>query len=319
MSNATGEDTSNSWMGHMRNGAFEEAWKISDADLKSRAGKPCWHLPRHLQYIWNGTPLNGKRVLVRCYHGLGDTIQYIRFAPLIRSVAKEVIVWAQAPLIPLLKTVKGIDRLLPLHNGTPEVEYDVDMEIMESTHIFRTTPETIPLEIPYLQVEPKEISSDNKQLTVGLVWRAGDWNEQRSIPFSALLPLAKVQGIQLYILQGGAASAGWHEGFGIHPGEFDLFDYARVIRGLDLLITVDSMPAHLAGALGVPVWNLLYAGADWRWMDNREDSPWYPTMRIFRQEQPFDWETVIKRVSDELKKCGKQMFIHPAVSRSAYR
>jgi len=290
------------WMHHMRRGAFAEAWVKSDADLKSRVGKPCWHLPRHFQYIWNGTSLTGKRVLVRCYHGLGDTIQFIRYAPLLQAMATEVIVWAQAPLIPLLKTVLGINQILPLHDGTPEVNFDVDVEIMELPHIFRTTLATIPAVIPYLHVEPLLLSPQDKQLSVGLVWKAGDWDERRSIPFTTLAPLAAVPGIRFYILQAEAKKAGWQEEFGNYPGEFDLLDYARVVRGLDLLISVDSMPAHLAGALGVPVWTLLHTEADWRWMENREDSPWYPTMRLFRQEQPGDWSSVIQRVTFELEK-----------------
>jgi hypothetical protein len=107
--------------------------------LQARASVPCWHWPRHLQYIWDGTPLAGKRVLVRCYHGLGDTLQFIRYAPLIKTIAREVIVLAQPALLPLLRTMRGIDRLLPLHNGAPDVEYDVDVESMKLPHIFRTT------------------------------------------------------------------------------------------------------------------------------------------------------------------------------------
>lgn len=301
MSQDIQKDTPNLWMHHMRKGAFEEAWKQSDADLKARAGKPCWHLPRHFQYIWNGDSLADKRVLIRCYHGLGDTIQFIRFVPLLKKWAKDVIVWAQEPLIPLLETVEGINQLLTLHDGTPEADYDLDVEIMELPHIFRTTVATIPATIPYLHVEPMPLSSEKNKLAVGLVWKAGDWDERRGIPFSILQPLAEVPGIQLYILQASAAAAGWQEGFGINPGEFSLFDYARIVRGLDLLISVDSMPVHLAGAQGVPVWNLLHAEADWRWMDDRNDSPWYPTMRIFRQAQPGNWEGVIERVTEELK------------------
>ena len=293
------------WMHHMRRGAFEEAWEKSDADLKPRAGQPCWHLPRHFQYIWNGTSLQGKRVLVRCYHGLGDTIQFIRYIPLVKAIATEVIVWAQAPLISLLKTVPGIDQILPLHDGSPEVAYDVDVEVMELPHILRTTLATIPSVIPYLQVDPLSLSPKDKKLSVGLVWKAGDWDERRSIPFATLAPLAAVPGISLYILQANTPAAGWQEGFGNYPGEFSLFDYARVVRGLDLLITIDSMPAHLAGALGVPVWTLLHTEADWRWMENREDSPWYPTMRLFRQMQSGDWEGVIGRVAAELENLVK--------------
>jgi hypothetical protein len=306
MSPDMAEDPSELWMRHMMGGAFEEAWKISESALRSRAGKPCWHLPRHLQYLWDGRPLAGKRVLVRCYHGLGDTIQFIRYAPLVKAIAAEVIVWAQPPLLPLLKTVPGIDQLLPLHEGRPEAAFDVDVEIMDLPLIFRTTVATIPATIPYLQVEPLWPSAGKNQLAVGLIWKAGDWDDRRSIPFYLLAPLAEIPGIKLYILQSDATEAGWREGFGIYPGSFSLSGFARFIKALNIVITVDSMPAHLAGALGVPVWNLVHAGADWRWMKNRTDSPWYPTMHLFRQERAGEWEPVIERVRNELQKCCSQ-------------
>jgi hypothetical protein len=301
MSTEINEDNSGIWIQHMLQGEFEEAWKFSDKVLRSRAGKPCWHLPRHFQNIWNGASLEGKRVFVRCYHGLGDTIQFIRFAPYIKAIAKTVTVWAQPPLMPLLESVEGIDQLLPLHDGTPDVEYDVDVEVMELPHIFRTTVDTIPSQVPYLHVEPLRLQPYNDNLNIGLIWKAGDWDEGRSIPFSFLPPLAAIQGINLYILQAGAETFGWNEDFGIHPGEFNLYDYARVIKGLDLLISVDSMPVHLAGALAKPVWNLVQAKADWRWMENRVDSPWYPTMKIFRQKQQGEWRSLVEQVAAELK------------------
>jgi hypothetical protein len=300
MSNVVTETNADLWMRHMRSGAFEKAWTFSDAVLKERAGAPCWHWPRHLQYVWDGSSLEGKRVLVRCYHGLGDTLQFIRFMPRLKAVAEEVIVWAQPPLLPLLDTVAGIDKLLPLHDGTPEVAYDVDVESMELSHIFRVTTDTLPSAVPYIQVAPLPLAKEGEGLAVGLVWKAGDWDDRRSIPFGALAPLNRIEGVQLYILQSGAAAAGWTEGFGLNPGEYPLHEYARLVAGLDLLITVDSMPAHLAGALGRPVWTLLHAEADWRWMDGRDDSPWYPTMRLFRQQRPGDWEGVLRRVAGEL-------------------
>jgi hypothetical protein len=289
------------WLHHMRRGDFAAAWQHSDQDLAARAGQPCWHLPRHLQYVWDGRPLAGQRVLVRCYHGLGDTIQFIRYMPLLKAIGAEVIVWAQAELLPLLQTAPGIDQLLPLHDGTPEAAYDVDVEIMELPHFFRTTLATIPADIPYLHVQPKRLLADSEQLAVGLVWKAGNWDARRSIPFALLEPLASVPGVQLYILQADAAASGWREGVGSNPGVFELHEYARVIKGLDLLITVDSMPAHLAGALGVPVWTLLQAEADWRWLTHRDDSPWYPTMRLFRQETAGDWAGVVMRVMAALR------------------
>ena len=283
----------------MRRGEFAEAWRRSDADLCARAGQPCWHWPRHLQYVWDGRHLAGQRVLVRCYHGLGDTIQFIRYAPLLKDLGAEVIVWAQPALLPLLATAAGIDQLLPLHDGTPEAAYDADVEIMELPHIFRTTLGTIPRAVPYLHVEPRRLA-DEGRLAVGLVWQAGDWDERRSVPFGLLAPLAAVPGIELFILQANATAAGWQAGVGTYLGDFDLYEYARVVRGLDLLITVDSMPAHLAGALGVPVWTLLHAAADWRWLSARDDSPWYPTMRLFWQATPGKWALVVARVQEEL-------------------
>ena len=210
--------------------------------------------------------------------------------------------WAQAELLPLLQTAPGIDQLLPLHDGTPDVAHDVDVEIMELPYFFRTTLATIPADIPYLHVSPRKLLADSEQLAVGLVWKAGNWDARRSIPFALLEPLAAVPGVQLYILQADAAASGWREGVGSNPGEFELQEYARIIKRLDLLITVDSMPAHLAGALGVPVWTLLHAEADWRWLLHRQDSPWYPTMRLFRQEWEGEWAGVVAQVITELKK-----------------
>ncbi|HYW06437.1 MAG TPA: glycosyltransferase family 9 protein, partial [Longimicrobium sp.] len=255
-------------------------------------------LPRHLQPVWNGDPVDGKRVLVRCYHGLGDTIQFIRFAPLLR--AAEVVVWAQPALIPLLRTARGIDRLVPLHDGAPDVEYDVDVEVMELAHLVRATPATLPAEVPYLGAEPAPLPRDGR-LAVGIVWKAGDWDDWRSVPLPLLAPLAAIPGVHLHILQRGDGLAERPDGFGTLAGSDDAAATARVMKALDLVISVDSMPAHLAGALGVPVWTLLHARADWRWMEGRDDTPWYPTMRLLRQRDAGDWRPVIERVAAGLR------------------
>lgn len=307
---AAAGDSSSRWVQHMRRGEWERAWAISDALLPVRARKSCTHLPRHLQYVWTGAPLERKRVLVRCYHGLGDTIQFIRYAPLLKAIAAEVIVWAQPSLVPLLRTVDGIDRLLPLHDGVPEVEFDVDLEVMELPHVFRATPATVPAAVPYVHADPLSLPA-GEQLSIGLVWRAGDWNEDRSIPFPLLAPFARLREVTIFILQPGAVAAGWRGEFGVCPGELDLLDHARAIRAMDLLVSIDSMPAHLAGALGTPVWTLLHADPDWRWMEDRTDSPWYPGMRLFRQRRSGDWSAVITDVIaglDDIPRRGT----HPA-------
>ncbi len=288
----------------MRRGEFAAAWKISDRVLRERAGIQCSHLPRHFQYFWNGEPLNGKRVLVRCYHGLGDTIQFIRYGQLLRSIAKEVIVWAQPKLIPLLRSASGIDRLLPLHDGVPDVDFDADVELMELPHVFRTTLATIPAEVPYLHVRPATLPRSSR-LSIGLTWAGGSWNQTRSIPFHALQPLTRIPDVDWYIFQRDEPLADWPPSLGtIINAQF--LDEARIIKALDLMISVDTMTAHLAGALGVPVWTMLQKNADWRWMEEREDSPWYPTMRLFRQERQDDWTNVIDRVIAALAKLSSQ-------------
>lgn len=352
------------WFDLMRRGDFASAWKLSDQALLSRRGIPCAHWPRHLQYIWDGTPLHGKRVLVRCYHGLGDTVQFIRYAPLLKNIAREVIVWAQPSLLELLATVEGIDRLLPLHDGVPDVDYQVDVELMELPHIFRSTLETIPRRVPYIYsdriervrlldpedlvakrvsvsdptdrvanilrasrppvfpVERPNVSEDSlakrvsvsdqayrhcsaarcsPRLRVGLVWRSGDWDHRRSIPAHLLWPLAELNHVDLYLLQHGSAQKEWGSAGGIFIGDHSISAAARLTRAMDLVITVDTLTAHLAAAQAVPVWTLLPAAADWRWLTDREDSPWYPTMRLFRQSTPGDWRSVVDRVVAELK------------------
>src|SRR5215217_4198538 len=179
------------WLNAMRRGDFAAAWNISDEKLRSRGTQDDTKLPRHFQNVWDGSSLFGKRVLVRCYHGLGDTIQFIRYAAQLKAVAAEVTVWAQPSLIPLLQTVKGIDQLLPLHDGVPDVDYDVDVELGELPHIFRTTLTNIPAEVPYIFVEPVRLQGDGR-LRVGLIWESGDWNTDRSVPFSEIQRLAQL-------------------------------------------------------------------------------------------------------------------------------
>jgi hypothetical protein len=290
-------------MEHMRRGEFSAAWRVSDSLLRRRPALACAdaHLPRHQQVIWNGAPLAGKRVLVRCYHGLGDTIQFIRYIPLLKTVAAQVTVWAQPTLLTLLSTGCGIDRILPLHDGAPDCEYDVDVEVMELPYVFRTTLETIPAEIPYFHVDGAGI--DDSKVKIGIVWRGGDWDPRRDVPFSLMTRLADVDGISFYVLQQDANGSEQHDRFRmILPKAGDALTTARIMRALDLVISVDTMPAHLAGSLGIPTWILLQKDADWRWMRNRNDSPWYPTMRLFRQQRAGDWEPVIAEIELQLRK-----------------
>lgn len=311
------------WTERMRAGDFAGAWEISDRVLRSRAGQPCWHWPRHLQYVWDGRSVVGRRVLVRCYHGLGDTLQFVRFAPQLRALASRVVLWVQPALIELLRGVEGIDELVPLTEGTPEVDFDVDLELMEIPHLLRTTLDTLPARVPYLYpaaaagpavpVKSDErlarensgkghvLAPETPALKVGVVWLSGDWDERRSLPIECVAGFSKVPGVELHSLQRGQARADWSPEYGYDSGSDDPLAAARTMQAMDLVVSVDSMPAHLAGALGLPTWTLLQRHADWRWLADRDDSPWYPTMTLYRQAVSGEWSAVAERVAADLR------------------
>jgi hypothetical protein len=308
---ALGDDA---WTAAMRRGDFAAAWQVSDAVLRERVASctTCWHWPRHRQFVWTGGALEGRRVLVRCYHGLGDTLQFIRFAEPLSRLARRVVVWAQPALMPLLRSAAGVDEVVALHDGAPEAEYDADIEIMELPHALRIDAATLPRRVPYLAVDPGLVAARRRvlrrdgRLAVGVVWAAGSWDERRSVPVTLLARLGDIPGVAFHCLQQGPALARWRAAGpsllfedGCEHSE-DVLEAATTMRALDLVISVDTMAAHLAGALGVPVWTLLHAASDWRWMAGREDSPWYPTMRLFRQERAGDWVGVLARVATAL-------------------
>jgi len=293
------------WMRCMRRGDFAAAWRVSDRVTRARAGSRADHLPRHQQWIWGGSPVRGRRVLVRCYHGLGDTIQFVRFLPALRALAARTILWVQPALIPLLQGAPGVDELRPLHDGQPADGWDVDVEIMELPHLLRVAPESLPVGVPYVHVEPAARPRDAR-LHVGLVWAAGDWAPERSMRFGDVAPLTALQGIAWHVLQRGEPLRELPPGFGEEvAADDDVLSAARCMRSLDLVLTVDSMPAHLAGALGVPVWTMLPAAADWRWMQGRR-TPWYPSMRLIRQRRAGEWAGVIARVSRALRRAASR-------------
>lgn len=306
------------WMSHMLRGDLTRAWRLADRERgqRRRAGTDCSFWPRHMRPVWNGAALAGAHVLVRCHHGLGDTIQFIRYAPMLAELARAVDVEAQPELVPLLSGFSGIHRLhaLPATTDRPISAFgcEVEIDVTELAHACRTTLDTIPARVPYLAPDPvlaAEASrrlhrirgAEPRRLAVGLVWAAGAWKPERSVPLSRLAPLADIPGVALVNLQRGPEHAGRRD-FGGNPpmaeifSSDDLAEAAATIANLDLVVTVDTMAAHLAGALGVPTWLMLHVAADWRWLLDRADSPWYPTMRLFRQREPGDWDPVIAEV-----------------------
>jgi hypothetical protein len=318
----------------MRRGDFMAAWAVSDEVLRRRiaSGERCWDWPRHLQYVWRGEALRDKRVLVRCYHGLGDTIQFIRFAAPLRELARRTVFWVQPELLELAKAAPGVDRAIPLHEGAPDVAYDLDIEIMELPHALRIAPQTLGRGVPYLFAQEAKGHSDefesplrhhararrghprlslgrcaektwmagtspamtpNKCCRVGLVWRAGTWNPSRSIPIEVVTHMRAAAGVDLFSLQLDADPAEIAALDATDWRSADVYLLATRLMTLDLVITVDTMVAHLAGALGRPVWTILPADCDWRWMEGRSDSPWYPSMRLFRQRHTGRWQEVL--------------------------
>ena len=288
------------WVAAMRRSDFQSAWHISDAVLNQRRVDriECCAWPRHLQFIWNGASFDRRRVLVRCYHGLGDTIQFVRLLGRLRQRAAHVTLWAQAPLIELLRGVTGIDTLLPLHDGVPAADYDVDMELMELPHALRVTLQDIQIQAPYIYSPLVNCRPHGELMHVGIVWRAGEWDERRSIPTPLLAPLRRLPNIRWHSLQYPQEALPFRAD---NIASRSIAQTAARMRELDLVISVDTMTAHLAGASGIPVWTLLPHAADWRWFDHPTRSLWYPTMRLVRQRAPGGWPAVIEQLAASLR------------------
>jgi hypothetical protein len=284
----------------MRAGAFDEAWAVSDAVLAARdpATRDDPALPYHMRWVWDGRRFEGRRVLVRCYHGLGDTVQFCRYLPLLRRGVGHVTVEAQPELVPLLRTLPGHDRLIPFRPDAPAPESECDIEIMELAHALRAAPHGA----PYLAADPLPRPAGG--LLVGLCWRAGGWDPGRSVPLAALAPLGRVPGVGLVSLQRGPGleeltAEGAPAVLDCGDRSADVMAVARLLATLDLVVTVDTMVAHLAGALGRPTWLLLRAEADWRWMSGR-NSVWYDSVRLYRQSEPGRWEAPLAEMQANL-------------------
>ncbi len=274
----------------MRRGDHGQAWSVNDAVLAARdpatRDDPC--LPYHLRWVWDGRAYRDRHVLVRCYHGLGDTLQYARYLTVLRRRVASLTIETQPALLPLLATIPGPDRLVPFVADAPIAPSECDIEIMELSHALRLAPSAAPP--PYIHVA----AIHGTPGAVGLCWQAGDWDTGRSIAPALLAPLAEMR--PLVALSPGPTNLPV-----LNPGGTgSLPATAALIAGLDLVITVDTMIAHLAGALNRPTWLLLKHAADWRWMENRTDSPWYPSMRLYRQPAPGDWSSVVAQVAADL-------------------
>jgi len=272
------------------------------------------HVPR-----WDGSDLTGKRILLLVEQGYGDVFQFCRYAPLLKARGATVLMEVVADIHRLMTTVPGVDQLVIAGLSAPPV--DLATPLLSVPLWYGTTVETIPAQVPYLTADARLVESyqakyfrADQNLKVGLVWagRPTHANDHhRSLPLSTLAPLAEIPGITFYSLQKGDASrqlANPPMGMKIVDLSQSLVDFnwtAAAIAGLDLVITVDTAVCHLAGAMGKPVWVMVPFIPDWRWLLDREDSPWYPTMRLFRQKSRGDWGPVVRRVAESLRENTK--------------
>jgi Tfp pilus assembly protein PilF len=260
---------------------------------------------------WTGEPLNGRTIFVHAEQGMGTAIQLARYVPIIAERGGRVILETYTPLERLFQSLAGAAAVVPV--GAPTPEADVNAPLFSMPHIFKTRRDNVPAPIPYLSVADalrrqwQAVIADAKGLRVGLAWAgnpAHTNDRNRSMTLSLLAPLFALPDVSFFSLQVGQRSDEV-SAFAPHVVDLsgrlsDFADTAAVIEALDLVIAVDTAVVHLAGALGRPAWVLLPFAPDWRWMIDREDTPWYPTLRLFRQPRRGDWQTVIARVRGQL-------------------
>jgi tetratricopeptide (TPR) repeat protein len=298
---------------HMLLGDLAVGWREYEWRRRSRGSRQYLH--DFGRPLWGGEPLEGACILIHAEMGFGDTLQFVRFVPLAAACGGCVVLEVQPELQRLLSSFPATDAVIPRGTNIPDFAWHCPL--VSLPYVFGTELATIPTQIPYLKVQLDESRAWATRLggtgpRVGLVW-AGEptqkWDRVRSLrQLSLLAPLGEVEGVTFFSLQKGAAAAqATNPPAGLRlvdlsPHLNDFADTAAAIVGLDLVITTCTSVAHLAGALGKPVWILLAYVADWMWLIGREDSPWYPTARLFRQPAPGAWSPVIERVSGELRR-----------------
>ncbi|PKU26002.1 tetratricopeptide repeat protein [Telmatospirillum siberiense] len=299
-------------------GEYEEGWR--EHEWLWMGGVETLRPRSFAQPRWDGAPLAGKTILLHAEQGLGDALQFARYATLLAALGGRVLLEVHPPLVRLLRSVSGVAQVIAI--GTPLPSFDCHLPLMAAPYRLGTRLDTIPAAIPYIAPEATATARWEEKLRilsgmrVGLVWagdpRPGDLrahavDRRRSVALADLTPLLNVPGVSFVSLQKGKATGqigGLPQGLRPHDWMDEISDFAdtaALVANLDLIITVDTAVAHLAGAMGKPVWILSRFDGCWRWLKDRDDSPWYPTARLFRQPRPGDWSSVIERISTDLK------------------
>ena len=296
---------------HLLQGNFSLGW--SEHEYR-------WNTPHFLrerrklsQPLWKGEPLNGSRILLHAEQGLGDTLQFVRYAPLVAARGGNVVLEVQTRLHRLLRHAPGAEEVIRRGEALPEVDWQCPL--MSLPWALGTELNSIPAEVPYVYPDPALVAAWGQRmagnsLRIGLAWGGSPTfphERWRSIPMEQLAPLTNLAGTTFYSLQMGP-QAGQVKQLGsraqiidLQDEQEDFADTAAIVANLGLVISIDTSVAHLAGAMSKPVWILLQKSPDWRWLLDREDSPWYPTARLFRQSTLGNWQDVVARVEGELR------------------
>ena len=295
------------WMAHMLAGDFGAAW--SESDAIRRRGRPDPHR------FWQREDLRGQRLMLRSLHGFGDAVQMFRFLPRLQKQVRELIVEVPPRMVEIAPCFAGMGRVITWGEGAPAVvpDWDVQMEAMELPYALRVTSDDLAPQQGYLRLPPAKQALAQRMVgaatrpRVGVAWSAGHWNASRSVPFEQFRSLLAYPDAEFWSLQGDTDRYAWST-LGDAARARDVYELgdgilnlAAVIEQMDLVITVDTLAAHLAGALGVPCWLLLQRRADWRWMLEGDHSPWYPSLRLWRQDESAAWKPLLDRVGSELR------------------
>lgn len=294
--------------GELGEGFAEYEWRSRMADFSSP--KRSFPTP-----VWDGRDAEGRTILIHDEQGVGDAIQFARYAAIVRARGARVIVECNTQLTRLLSSMPGADEVIGRFSPLPP--HDVHVSLLSLPHLLGTTLADVPADVPYLRAEPelvrrwRERMGPRKGLRVGLVWAGNPEfkdDRNRSPGLGAFLPLLDVSGGEFFALQKGAGRRDLESLAGQLPDSFidlgvgieNFADTAAIMMSLDLVISSCTAPPHLAGALARPVWTILPFNCDWRWLEHGSTTPWYPTMRLFRQERRGDWAPAIARVREAL-------------------
>lgn len=279
-----------------------------------------WYTDNELKNkLWQGEDVKGKVIFVRAQWGLGDTFQYVRYLKLLKELGATIIFKVQKPLIDIISLCPYIDKVIT--QGDSTITFDYQIPLTALPYCFKTTLNTIPAQVPYLYADQSLVTlwknqlSRDKNFKIGICWRGAYRTDPqmhlRSLPLKVLEPLFTIPHVSIYSLQqlDGTEEADafpqkdklytFNSSFDREHGRF--MDTAALIKNLDLVLIIDTSIAHLAGGLGKEVWVMLPFAAECRFFMHRTDSPWYPTMRLFRQPQTDDWESVIAQVGEQLR------------------